>query len=282
MSTLKLDTRWSLNDLLPGGEGELESLMTQIEACVQVIESFRPRLTPELTTGKFQELMHAREELRQLTSRLGGYAYLRYAENTQAEASLSLKDRVDQLLTGVDNRTMFFSLWFKELPEKSADRFIEQADDLKYHLASIRRFKPYTLSEAEEKIINLKDNGPLALMKLERSSPTDSARLEVERRLKINLRWTGELLPHFRMETATTGSCTGAGKTRLPGRSIFAGEDWVKDRPRGIQARCRAEFCQRHPRLGGDAADVCCGNANLFQRYFILKAKMPDGAVKTL
>ena len=286
MATLKMDTRWSLNDLIPGGEGELESLMTQIEACVQNIESFRPQLTHELTTGQFQELMQSREELRQLTSRLGGYAYLLYAENTQLDASLSLKDRVDQLLTGVDNRTMFFSLWFKELPDEIANKFIEQAGDLKYHLESIRRFKPYTLSEAEEKIINLKDvNGPLALMKLyEIITNGFIFSLEVEGEIKKLTR--DGLVSYYRHASPQVRAATyqelyrvyGENKAVLAQIYFSLVRDWgsegidLRGYPSPIAVR---NFANDIPdRVVEALLEACRKNAALFQRYFILKAKL--------
>lgn len=52
---------------------------------------------------------------------------------------------------------MFFSLWWKELDDASADRLMAVTGDIRYWLEEIRHFKKYTLSELEEKIINLKD-----------------------------------------------------------------------------------------------------------------------------
>jgi oligoendopeptidase F len=57
----------------------------------------------------------------------------------------------------LQNRTLFFSLWWKEIDEATADRLMKASGQYEYFLRQMRNFKPYTLAEAEEKIINLKD-----------------------------------------------------------------------------------------------------------------------------
>jgi oligoendopeptidase F len=77
---------------------------------------------------------------------------------------LNYRNRIEQLLTDVQNRLLFFPLWWKALDDEPARRLVEASGDDAYYLETLRRFKPYTLSEAEEKVINLKDlNGANAL-----------------------------------------------------------------------------------------------------------------------
>jgi oligoendopeptidase F len=57
----------------------------------------------------------------------------------------------------MQNRTLFFSLWWKELDDANAQRLMSASGDYRYYLETMRRFKPHTLSEAEEKVINIKD-----------------------------------------------------------------------------------------------------------------------------
>jgi oligoendopeptidase F len=158
---------WSLDDLLPEGAGQLESIFAQIEFFVQKIESYRPLLTDDFKINDFLTLLHTIEGLHELTGQVGGYAYLRFAENTQDPSALSLRDQVEQILTEVDNRTMFFGLWFKNLKDEIAEPYIAASGELNYFLISLRRYKPYSLTEPEEKIINLKDvNGSEAIVKI--------------------------------------------------------------------------------------------------------------------
>ena len=127
----------------------------------------RELLTPQISVDDFLKVLAANADIDQRTSRIGFYAELLFAEDTQNPAALSLRDRVNQVLTDASNRILFFDLWFKDLPDGSASNLIQSSGDLHYHLESLRRFKPYTLSEREERIINIKDvNGILAIINL--------------------------------------------------------------------------------------------------------------------
>src|SRR6185503_12479220 len=45
----------------------------------------------------------------------------------------------------------------KEVDDKNAQRLMDASGDYRYYLEKIRHFKPHTLTEAEEKVINIKD-----------------------------------------------------------------------------------------------------------------------------
>jgi oligoendopeptidase F len=162
-----ISTRWNLDDLLPNGTCQLDDIFRQIDRQVDFIESYRPKLSGTLSPEDFLELLHGYEALRELTACIAGFAYLSFAENTRNPDNLALQDRTNEILSSVDNRTMFFSLWYKALPVEIASLYEAAAGDLRYYLTSLRRYKPYTLSEAEEKVINIKDtNGCDALVKV--------------------------------------------------------------------------------------------------------------------
>jgi oligoendopeptidase F len=99
--------------------------------------------------------------------RITAYAFLRFAEDTQSQAALNTQNRANQIVADAENRALFFEHWFKGLPEEAAHRLTDASGDRRYWLDSWRRFKPFTLSEAEERIITLKDvNGIEGLVTL--------------------------------------------------------------------------------------------------------------------
>jgi oligoendopeptidase F len=51
-------------------------------------------------------------------------------------------------------------LWWKGLDDETAERLLPARGDASYYLESLRRFRPHTLSEPEEKLINIKDEKP--------------------------------------------------------------------------------------------------------------------------
>jgi oligoendopeptidase F len=286
MALTTISTRWSLQDLLPGGIEQLEKYLDHIEACVQKIESCRPFLTTDLPEEDFLALLHTVEALRELTAMVGGYAYLRYAENTQDPAALSLRDRIEQILAEADNRTMFFSLWFKSLPDETARRYISTAGDLHYYLESLRRYKPYTLSEPEEKIINLKDvNGCEALVKIyEILTNSLTFNLEVDGEEKKLTR--DGLTQYYHHKSPEMRAATYQELYRVYGEykpvlaQIFSSlvHDWGSE---GVGLRGYASPISMR-NLSNDIPDpvvntlleVCRKNGGLFQRYFKLKARL--------
>jgi oligoendopeptidase F len=151
-------TRWSLADLFPGiNSPELEAAFPKLEALVTEFEKVRPELTSEISAERFMEIMKLDEEATQLAYKLNAFAGLSFAQDTQDQAAQSLMARVDQFMAELSNRTLFFSLWWKDLPDAAAERLMASAGDIRYFLEEMRHFKPHTLSEAEEKIVNLKN-----------------------------------------------------------------------------------------------------------------------------
>jgi oligoendopeptidase F len=165
MTELSEPTRWSLQDLLSATSGtEFDQIVTDLDGKVTELEGWRERLTPDLAEDDFVRLMQLYESITEAGNRLYAYARLWFAENTQSQEALGFLGRMEQLITDVQNRVLFFTLWWKELDDKAAARLLAVSGDWQYYLESLRRFKPHTLSEPEERVINLKDvNGQDAL-----------------------------------------------------------------------------------------------------------------------
>ena len=151
-------TRWSLVDLFPGiNSPELEAAFPKLEALVAEFEKVRPELTPEISAERFLEIMKLDEEATRLAYKLNAFANLSFSQDTQDQAAQSLMARVDQFMAELSNRSLFFSLWWKDLPDDVAERLMAASGDLRYFLEEMRHFKPHTLSESEEKIVNIKN-----------------------------------------------------------------------------------------------------------------------------
>lgn len=157
-----------MKDLLPVNSGpEFDQILADLEDRVKDLESWRDRLSPNIATSEFAGLLQSYEAITEVVQRLYGYARLWFSEDTQSPEALGFMGRVQDLLTDVQNRLLFFTLWWKGLEDDTAERLMATSDDRRYFLESLRRFKPHTLSELEEKVINLKDvNGADALKTL--------------------------------------------------------------------------------------------------------------------
>jgi len=151
-------SRWSLGDLFPAYDSEeMKAGFAAVESRVADFESQRENLDAEISNTDFMVLIHQVEEISQLISKIGSFAGLWYTEDTQNQAAQNFQARVDQFGAEIQNRILFFNLWWKSLDNDSAARLMKDAGDYSYWLEEIRNFKPHTLSEPEEKIINIKD-----------------------------------------------------------------------------------------------------------------------------
>lgn len=151
-------TRWSLADLFSAPDSpDLEAAFTKLDQVVAEFEAFRSDLAHDISPDLFMTILHKYEEIYDLGYRLYGYAGLLYTEDTQNQTAQSLNARVEQFMADLANRALFFSLWWRDLDDSNAARLMAAAGDLEYWLEALRAFKPHTLSEPEEKIINIKN-----------------------------------------------------------------------------------------------------------------------------
>jgi oligoendopeptidase F len=149
---------WNLSDLFPAHESpEMKAGFDELDGKVVAFEAMRPGLSPEMPVDTFLELIHLLEAISRLAHRIGSFASLRFSANTQDQSILAFQSDVESRMALINNRTLFFSLWWKELDDSAAERLMAGSGDYRYWLEEMRHFKPHTLTEPEEKIINIKD-----------------------------------------------------------------------------------------------------------------------------
>jgi oligoendopeptidase F len=149
---------WSLDDLFPASTSlEMDAAFKDLDSQVAAFEALRPTLTDDITPDAFLALLKQQEALTRLAYRIYAFSGLSFASNTQDQAVQTFVGRVEQMMAQMQNRLLFFSLWWKDLADAPANRLMEISGDYRYWLDAMRHFKPHTLTEAEEKIINTKD-----------------------------------------------------------------------------------------------------------------------------
>lgn len=151
-------SKWDLSPLYPGYDSpELQNAFDMIEEQVTSFEGVRNKLMPEISAEQFVDVLKASEATARIGNKLYSFAGLSFTADTQDQKAQSLQARVLQFLAEIENRTLFFSLWWKELDNENAKRLMGASGDYRYYLEAMRNFKPHTLSEPEEKIVNLKN-----------------------------------------------------------------------------------------------------------------------------
>lgn len=151
-------TKWNLGELYPSFPSpELQAAFDNVEEQILSFEGVRGKLQPDLDPNQFMEFVRASEATARLINKIYAFTGLSFASDTQDQTAQTYMARVQQFAAQMQNRVLFFSLWWKELDDQNAERLMNAAGDYRYYLEEMRHFKPHTLSEAEEKIINLKD-----------------------------------------------------------------------------------------------------------------------------
>jgi oligoendopeptidase F len=279
-------TKWALDELLPAHAGEeFERILADLEQRVSDFESRREQLSARITTEAFLDILRRFEDIYAIGGRLTAYAYLWFSEDTQSQEAISFMGRIDQLSAQLQNRMLFFSLWWKGLDEKDARRLLADSGDYAYYLESLRRFKPYTLSEPEEKVINIKDvNGSNALMNLyDMITNRFTFRLEVEGEVKEMTR--AELSTYVRDPSSDVRAAAYQELYRVFGdQATVLGQiyghrvrDWASEQValRGFESPISVRNLQNDipDPVVETLLNVCCANMAIFHRYFQFKAQ---------
>lgn len=192
-------THWSLTDLFPSRDSsEMKAAFDELDVKVVEFETLRPSLSADISGEAFLDAIHRLEAISRLSRLINEFASLSFSGNTQDQAIQAFQSNVDNRLAQVANRTIFFGLWWKSLDDATAERLMAISGDYCFWLEDMRHFKPYTLAEPEEKVINIKDvTGALATVNLYTTFTNRyTFQLEVEGKIKHLTR--GELMVYAR------------------------------------------------------------------------------------
>lgn len=280
-------SRWSLDVLFPSPDGPgIKKAFAELDRRVTKAEKYRRLLTPRIAVTAFLAMIREFEEIRSLARRLAAYAELHFCENTQDPAAQTLLANTEQHMAEIENRLLFFSTWWKALPAAPARRLLAGSGPYRYYLEQIRRMAPHTLSEPEEKVINLKNaTGSRALNTLYQA---------ITNRFLFDLDVGGEKKKLSRAEITVYTRSPDPSMREAAYRSLY--DVYTREGPilgqiystllrdwRSENVRLRKFISPIAVRnLSNDLPDkvvrllldVCRANAPLFQKYFGLKARV--------
>lgn len=280
--------RWNLEEVLPARSGKLfQSLVVDdLEGMVVEFESARSELGDSITNEKFQALLDLYEKIARTRSRLGSYAYMFFTEDTRSQEGRTFKARVEEIDADAANRTLFFDLWWKSLNDKKSQSLLSSSGNFAYFLLRLIQTKPYTLTEAVEQVINLKDiTGRSALLQLYHQV-RDSFVYEIETSQGIRKLTDERVRDLFHSRNREErNSAYSMMMSRFEQNKDVLGEIYlslVRDwRNEGIKLRKYANPISIR-NVGNDIPDeavkvlqtTCKKNTELFKRYFRLKSKL--------
>ncbi|HSA98986.1 MAG TPA: M3 family oligoendopeptidase [Candidatus Nitrosotenuis sp.] len=161
--------KWDLTELASDHKSpKFARQISILEGKVRKFEKLKKSLNPSMSSKNFLGIIKKIEDIAEDASVIGGYASLLYASDTQSDEATSLVTKMAKLGSEIDNKTLFFDLWWKrKIDERNATRLMKDSGNLREYLRHKRLLAKYSLTEPEEKIINTLDvTGSTALVKL--------------------------------------------------------------------------------------------------------------------
>src|SRR5215210_6382556 len=282
-------TTWNLSELLPEPSEEVfTARLAELDAAVAAFERCRGELHPGMDPAAFLDILREYEALYHRMQIISGYASLWFYSDTGSQEALTFRNRVQQATTTASNRKLFFTLWWRSLSDEEAWRLLPseaEHGDYRHYLQELRRFKPYTLDEKSEQIINTKDqNGIDAVITLF-SMLTNRLEFTLEVDGETQKLTRDELMSHafsphpeLRAEAYKELYRVYSGEANLLGQ-IYATRvrDWYDEQVglRGYPSPIAVRNLDNDipDRAVEVLLDVARENAKIFQRYFRLKAE---------
>ena len=154
---------WDLSHLLAGTTEDdpaaaIDAILAEAQQDADAFaERYRGRVA-ELDGPGLAEAMHAIEAIEEAVGRAYSYAGLDFSTNTADPKRGALMQRVQELATAIQTRLVFWDLEWAAIEDARADEILafDGLDFARHHLRSARRYRPYLLSEPEEKLMSEK------------------------------------------------------------------------------------------------------------------------------
>jgi oligoendopeptidase F len=153
------DIAWDLSDLYDGGDdARLEQDEQEAE---QAAEEFRNKYhgkVAELSAAELAGAIEERERIESILTRALYYAHLWFSTDTADPPRGALVARLTEKGAALDTQLLFFGLEIADLEDAHAESLLAdpELERWRHWLRSLRKFRPYLLSEPEEKIFTEK------------------------------------------------------------------------------------------------------------------------------
>ncbi len=154
---------WDLSDLFAGVDDP--AINATLDQCSADADALAATYRGTINVASGPPAEHLRAGLAQLETLYDqlsaplSYASLLFAADTSQPAHRNLQQHTEQRYTEIQNKLLFFELEWLELDDSTAQRLLDDATlaNYRHYLQNARRYKPHTLSEPEERIINEKN-----------------------------------------------------------------------------------------------------------------------------
>ncbi|HEU4657796.1 MAG TPA: M3 family oligoendopeptidase [Capillimicrobium sp.] len=150
------DASWDLDPLVDGRGAD--GVTAQLDEAQRRADAFAERYAGRVAEIDGPQLAEAMQELAaifELVGRAGSYASLQFSTNTADPERGALLQLVEERGTAIETKLLFFGLEWAALDDDKAEELLaaDGLDQVRHYLRMERRYRPYLLSEPEEKIV---------------------------------------------------------------------------------------------------------------------------------
>jgi oligoendopeptidase F len=153
------EVAWDLSDLFEGTDDpRIEVEIEQAEAAADAFRNDYYGKVAELDAAGLAEAIAERERIDEAFTRVGYFAHLNFSTDMADPPRGALVARITEKGAALDTQLLFFGLEIAALDDEAAGALLEspELEHWRHWLQSLRKFRPYLLSEPEEKIITEK------------------------------------------------------------------------------------------------------------------------------
>ena len=153
------DVAWNLSDLYDGGDDP--RIEQDVEQTDKAAADFRERYygrVAELSPADLRAAIEEREEIESTFTRAIYYAHLWFSTDMSDSQRGALVARLTEKGAAIDTQLLFFGLELAALEDEQADALLasDELERWRHWLRTVRKFRPYILTEPEEKIVTEK------------------------------------------------------------------------------------------------------------------------------
>jgi oligoendopeptidase F len=278
------DVAWDLSDLYQDGDDP--RIEEHVEETESAAAAFRERYygrVAELSPTELREAIEERERIESIFTRAIYFAHLRFSTDMNDSPRGALVARLTEKGAAVDTQLLFFGLELAALEDEQADAFVAsvELEHWRHWLRTIRKFRPYVLTEPEEKILTEKSvsgfsawdrlyDELLGAIKVD----LDGSEIGFEEAMaKLH---TADRDLRRRASAAVTEALGPGLRTRTYVFNTIAVDKSIDDRLRGYPTWISARNLSNDTTDEAVEAliDAVVGRYDLVQRYYTLKAKL--------
>ncbi len=153
------DVAWNLADLYESGDDpRLESDVDEAETAAAAFRDRYHGKVAGLDAAAVVAAIEERERIESVFTRAIFYAHLWFATDMNDSPRGALVAHLTEKGAGVETQLLFFSLELADLDDEAAEALLADAalERWRHWLRSVRKYRPYLLSEPEEKIMTEK------------------------------------------------------------------------------------------------------------------------------